>query len=438
MRIKVCWLGFVNFAKSSVKSMIESLVIDNFRGIRHLSVNLGGRMNLFAGENGAGKSTVLQALRYLMSWYVSRMMNREGRGMMLTQKDITQGQPFCRLIIKLEDGTTWKLFKKSSKFRGKAIDRTDLSDLTALTDVMVNDHERFGGYVKFPVVGFYGVDRAVAEVKPKLTKKSKMGPLDSYEIRLNNGHNFSKFFTWFREAEDLENEEYREKGTLLPNGQLTAVREALGRISPDYSHFRVSRNPRDFLMDKDGQQFSINQLSDGEKCYLTLVGDIARMLSMTNRGDADPLLGKGCILIDEVDLHLHPVWQSEILGRLTQIFPRCQFILTTHSPFVVSNVKSFEDDKFFLMEQCEAREVGGNTYGRRIDQILLEFFHVESLRNSEVEKAINQLWSHLSDKDYESEEYKRLKEWLRRRIDSSDEALARINLEEIKQKKATR
>ena len=110
MRIKVCWLGFVNFAKSSVKSMIESLVIDNFRGIRHLSVNLGGRMNLFAGENGAGKSTVLQALRYLMSWYVSRMMNREGRGMMLTQKDITQGQPFCRLIIKLEDGTTWKLF----------------------------------------------------------------------------------------------------------------------------------------------------------------------------------------------------------------------------------------------------------------------------------------------------------------------------------------
>ena len=82
--------------------------------------------------------------------------------------------------------------------------------------------------------------------------------------------------------------------------------------------------------------------------------------------------------------------------------------------------------------------MGGNTYGRRIDQILLEFFHVESLRNSEVEKAINQLWSHLSDKDYESEEYKRLKEWLRRRIDSSDEALARINLEEIKQKKAAR
>ena len=59
--------------------MIESLIIDNFRGIRHLNVRLGGRMNLFAGENGAGKSTVLQALRYLMSWYVARVLNRDGR-----------------------------------------------------------------------------------------------------------------------------------------------------------------------------------------------------------------------------------------------------------------------------------------------------------------------------------------------------------------------
>ena len=341
-------------------------------------------------------------------------------------------------MITLEDGTTWKLYKKSNKFRGRPTDRTDLTDLTAVADALVNDFERFGGYVKFPVIGCYGVDRAVAEVKPKLAKKSKMDPLDSYEVRLNNGHNFSKFFTWFREAEDLENEELRDKGTFVPDSQLNAVRDALGRVSPDYSHFRVSRNPRDFLMDKDGQQFSINQLSDGEKCYLTLVGDIARMLAMTNRGEANPLLGKGCILIDEVDLHLHPVWQSEILGRLTQIFPGCQFVITTHSPFVVSNVRPFEDDKFFLMERCEAREVTGNTYGKRIDQILLEFFHVGSLRNADVEDTLSKIWDHLSKKDQDSVEYKALKDWLKNRIDNGDMELARIKLEEIKQRKAVK
>ena len=392
-------------------------------------------MNLFAGENGAGKSTVLQALRYLMSWYVARVLNRDGRGLMLQQGDITQGQPFCRLIIHLEDGTSWKLYKKSNKYRGKANDRTDLTDLTALADALVSDHDRFGGYVRFPVVGCYGVDRAVAEVKPKLSKRSKSEPLDSYDSRLNNGHNFSGFFTWFREVEDLENEELREKGAFKPDGQLNAVRNALERVSKDYSHFRVSRNPRDFLMDKNGQQFSINQLSDGEKCYLTLVGDIARMLAMTNRGADNPLEGKGCILIDEVDLHLHPVWQSEILGRLTQIFTGCQFIITTHSPFVVTNVRQFADDKFFLMEDCKASEVTGNTYGKRIDQILLEFFHVGSLRNSEVEKHLSKAWEYLADNDHESKGYVSQKEWLRNHIDAADIEMARLNLEEIKQRK---
>lgn len=418
--------------------MIESLTIDNFRGIRHLNVHFGGRMNLFAGENGAGKSTVLQALRYLLSWYVARVMNHNGRGLMLNQRDITQGQPFCRLMIRLEDGTSWKLYKKSNKYRGKPTDKTDLTALTALTDALVTEYEHSGSYVRFPVIGCYGVDRAVAEVKPKLSKKSKMEPRDSYEVRLNNGHNFSKFFTWFREAEDLENERLRENGTFEPDGQLKAVRDALGRVSTDYSEFRISRNPRDFLMKKDGQLFSINQLSDGEKCYLTLVGDIARMLAMTNRGEPDPLAGKGCILIDEVDLHLHPVWQSEILGRLTQIFPGCQFVITTHSPFVVSNVRPFADDKFFLMEQCEMREVEGNTYGKRIDQILLEFFHVGSLRNADVEATLTRIWDHLSKKDQDSAEYKSLKEWLRGHIDNADLEIARINLEEIKQRKAAK
>ena len=418
--------------------MIESLTIDNFRGIHHLEVQLGGRMNLFAGENGAGKSTVLQAIRYLMSWYVARVLNRDGRGLMIRQDDITKGQPYCRLTIRLEDGTSWKLFKKNNKFRGKAIDKTDLSDLTVMTDVLVQDHGRFGGYVRFPVVGCYGVDRAVAEVKPKLLKKSKLEPLDSYDIRLNNGHNFSKFFTWFREVEDLENEQLREKGSYIPDGQLNAVREALGQVSPDFSNFKVSRNPRDFYMQKDGQQFSINQLSDGEKCYLTLVGDIARMLAMTNRGEDNPLEGKGCILIDEVDLHLHPVWQSEIIGRLTQIFKGCQFLVTTHSPFVVSNVRPFADDKFFLMEQCEAREIGSNTYGKRIDQILLEFFHVGSLRNAEVEQHIGKIWDYLAAKDQDSEEYQTLRNWLKSHIDPADEVMARINLEEIKQRKAVK
>ena len=343
---------------------IESLVIDNFRGIQHLDLHFGDRMNVFIGENGAGKSTVLQALRYLLSWFIARLFNRNGIGMKLSQSDITFGKSFCRLIIKLDDGTTWKLFKASNKYRGENIDKTDLLELTVLTDVLTNDYERFGKYVNFPAIGCYGVNRAVADVKPILAKKSKNDPLDSYDIKLNNGHNFERFFNWYREREDMENETLRNSGKLDADNQLSAVREALDRVSPKFGDFRVSRNPRAFMMKKERQSISMEQLSDGEKCYLTLIGDIARMLAMTNPGAENPLEGHGCILIDEIDLHLHPQWQSEILGRLTQIFPNCQFMVTTHSPFVVSNVKSFEKDKFFLMSHCEAQEATTNTYGK--------------------------------------------------------------------------
>ena len=84
------------------------------------------------------------------------------------------------------------------------------------------------------------------------------------------------------------------------------------------------------------------------------------------------------------------------------------------------------------------REVEGNTYGKRIDQILLEFFHVGSLRNADVEATLTRIWDHLSKKDQDSAEYKSLKEWLRGHIDNADLEIARINLEEIKQRKAAK
>ena len=414
--------------------MVESLTIDNFRGIEHLEVNFGHRMNVFVGENGAGKSTVLQALRYLLSWYVARMLNSEGRGIAIKQSDITSDKPFCRLKIVLDDGTQWQLCRKSNKYRGKMPYKTELTDLTMHANMLVEDHERFGGYVNFPVLGCYGVDRAVADVKPKLSKKSKLEPLDSYDARLNNGHSFISFFSWFREAEDIENETYRESGKLKADVKLSAVRQAMESVSKEFSGFRISRNPRDFLMKKGDKTFSINQLSDGEKCYLTLVGDIARMMAMTNVGEVNPLAGKGYVLIDEVDLHLHPQWQSEILGRLTEIFPNCQFVITTHSPFVVSNVRPFEDDKFFMMRHCEALEVTGNTYGKRIDEILLEFFRMQSLRNPEVEHVIDEIWNQLTSKNRDQGRLNQLKQWLMERVDNADEAVARINLEEARQR----
>ena len=166
---------------------ISYIRIENFRGVQSLELKFGDRMNVFVGENGAGKSTVLSALKYLMSWFTARMQSREGSGIFIKEEDITNAMPFCRLQIRLDDGTYWKLFRQRKNVREKAWDKTDLTELTALTDRLVAEHDDKNETIPYPMIAHYGVNRAVTEAKPELEKKSKMKPSDAYDGKLNNG-----------------------------------------------------------------------------------------------------------------------------------------------------------------------------------------------------------------------------------------------------------
>lgn len=81
-------------------------------------------------------------------------------------------------------------------------------------------------------------------------------------------------------------------------------------------------------------------LSDGEKCLLSLVGDLASRLAIADPIADNPLEGSGIVLVDEIDLHLHPAWQRKVTHILTRTFPNCQFIVTTHSPQVLGEIKA--------------------------------------------------------------------------------------------------
>jgi len=96
---------------------------------------------------------------------------------------------------------------------------------------------------------------------------------------------------------------------------------------------------------RDGRYYRIEQLSDGEKCTMALIGDIARRLALANPQRVDSNTGSGIVLIDEIELHMHPQWQRRILNNLSTTFPNIQFIITTHSPQVLG--EAGEDYKIF-------------------------------------------------------------------------------------------
>lgn len=411
---------------------IAFLKVENFRGIRKLELILGERMNVIAGENGAGKSTAIDAFRVLLSWLIARVKNSKGRGISLTDLDITKGEAFCLLEMGLSDGRRWRLVKQRSTDRQKLSETTNLQEMTELANAIVDEYEKHPSACQLPVFANYGVNRSVTDVPLRLHKSHKLSPLDVYNVQLDNVVKFRPFFEWYREREDIDNANFRYKSDYVADKQLLAVKNALEAIMPGYGNLRVDRNPMALVLDKEGVSFNIKELSDGEKCYFILVADIARQLAMTNLSLDNPLYGEGIILIDEVDLHLHPQWQSEVITKLTTIFPNCQFFVTTHSPFVVSNVKSYEADKFVLMRKGEAWMVPTNIYGKRVDKILLEFFGVKNLRNNDVQNYLDSAWNSLVAGEYDTPEFNNVTAWLRNHLDASDIEMAHINLEKAK------
>ena len=108
---------------------------------------------------------------------------------------------------------------------------------------------------------------------------------------------------------------------------------------------------------KHNQHLDVRQLSDGEKCLLALVGDLAKRLAIASPSMEEPLKGQAVVLIDEVDLHLHPQWRHQAIPGLLKTFPECQFVLTTHSPQVLSNVSC--NDIWYLAVSKDDETVQG-------------------------------------------------------------------------------
>lgn len=407
---------------------IEELYIENFRGIHKLEVKDLAYLNVIAGLNGAGKSSVLTAIKTLLSWLIARIRNQKGNGISIKDKDITNGENYCLLKIRLDNGVEWQLYKQHSKCRSKSEYKTELSMMNAFANELA-ESIRQDVKTDLPLIDAYGVNRVVNETPMRVRAAHKLNPLDALSVDMSNSVNFHDFFIWFREMEDIENESLRNTGVLEKDKRLEAVRYSIATIFNGYSDFKVQRNPKSFVINKGKEKFDFNQLSDGEKSYMALIFDIVRKMAMTHPSLENPLDGDGMVLIDEVDLHLHPSWQREVIDKLKQLLPNCQFFVSTHSPHVVSSVNLKSGDKLILITNGEAIEFLGNSYGRESNIVLADIFKMDSLRNPIVQYHIDKIWACLKNKDYESEEFNTEFSWLKDNVDSADSIFVQINLQ---------
>ncbi len=379
---------------------IDELKLTCFRGAIDLSLTLDRRLNVFVGVNGAGKSTVLDALALALSWATNRIRHSGSSGRPIDVAEITNGKSTAviELRCQAESGPVeWKLSK--SRAGHAAEDKSNFHQLSEYAKVVQGQIVATFEHVDIPLFAYYPVNRAVLDIPLRIRDRHQFTLLTAYDDALTAGANFRTFFEWFREREDLENENRRylddankPAGFSFPDRQLEAVRHALSSFLPEFTNLTVRRNPLRMEVEKQGQRLSVNQLSDGEKCMIALIGDMARRLSIANPTLATPLSGHGIVMIDEIDLHLHPKWQRLVVPKLLEVFPNCQFIVSTHSPHVITHVHPESLYRLLQTPQGMQAERPRESFGKNVDRILEDLMGLETTRPDSVEHDLKHLF----------------------------------------------
>jgi predicted ATP-binding protein involved in virulence len=361
---------------------VKRLQINAFRGIEALDLEFHPGANVLIGVNGVGKSSILECLAPFVLYYTDSLGKTSPIPFPFTEESIKLNHnASSNRITYVVSGNrllSWELNFERDKPEeiGLTLSASIQPSDATLLDTIEQLRKRQNiapETTNVPVGIYYPTKRDIpqklflSELKPKNPTSQPSLNTQALEGRLD----FTEFFTWFKEREDLENETRLETNPDHRDRQLEAIRNAIPVFLPGFSHLRIKRSPLRMVVTKNGQELIISQLSDGEKSLLTIIGDIARRLAICNPALENPLEGEGIILIDEIDAHLHPKWQRGIVPKLERTFPNCQFFIATHSPQIISDVRS---ENIYLLQQDADGEVIAvhpeGTYGRDTNQIL--------------------------------------------------------------------
>ena len=379
---------------------ISYIEFNNFKAFYSGRLSFDDNLTVIAGANGAGKSSVLDAINICLSWIVARIRSEEGRGNYIKEDQISVGQTSATLAAQFNEIGEVVIPNKAVRGITKSAS-IDIASLKEYSERKRQEILQTNFKTSIPVFAHYDVRRAVVDV-PLRVSETEFSMFDAYTDSLKGAANFRKFFQWFRAEEDIENEFLRESDTLTPHPALRAFRTALDRFLPLYRNIRVKRRPLRMEIDKDGVVLNISQLSDGEKIYIALIGDLCKRLALANPTLQDPTQGEGIVLIDEIDLHLHPNWQREIATKLPQVFPNIQFIISTHSPHVINSVPT--ESVRLLHNEMGKINISNAEYGYGLPSkiVLKDIMGLTDDLPNEVSALVNEIYSMLTNADINS------------------------------------
>ena len=382
---------------------VKKLILKNFRRFSDFEITFDKQLTLLVARNGAGKTSVLDAVAISLGAFLTRLPKITG--MTFKNADLQvfpngNKAPYVRITCESFAGEIWDRSekrdntKKTEKLIPKAKGLQQLNDFVDEFIDAQNEEREF----ELPIFIHYGTGRGVFDV-PQRTKGfgidfTRFGALSG---ALESRTNFKRFVAYFYALEDREaqlHKKHRSFDIELP--ELKAIRMAIHRLMPEFSNPRAI-SPAGMMIDwknsenSETKQLRIEQLSDGYRTTLAMVMDIAARMAEANPDMPDPLQTQGVVMIDEVDLHLHPAWQQTILSDLVRTFPQVQFIVSTHSPQIVSTVKPSQIRVIDWQGEEPTLMPIYFSEGAQFQQVLMDVLGVKSSRGFNETPMINLL-----------------------------------------------
>jgi predicted ATP-binding protein involved in virulence len=354
---------------------IDDLRLQNFRCFAACELNLHPTLTVLVAENAQGKTALLDALRLALQEFVNTVgrrkqphgFDRTDIHLRRSNQDVMESRLPTEFRVGGEvDGepVSWRhvLSKDTLHARTSTKDAKDirriakrLADQPDVNDILPTDPPTV-----LPVVSYYGTGRLydehrLTEGKRRLSESSPIRA-SAYLDCLSPSSSYKSFSAWFGQKwEQASDPRFRAVGfEARPENQLAAVREAVHAVleptgwaalswqklrEDDWGHVYGAGHIA--LEHPEKGRFPLNYLSDGVRNMAALAGDLAHRCVRLNPhlGEAAAKRTPGVVLIDEVDMHLHPRWQQLVVGLLRSTFPNVQFVVTTHSPHVLTSIR---------------------------------------------------------------------------------------------------
>ena len=392
---------------------IKNIKLKNFRCFEELDIDLNERCNVIVGVNGAGKSTILDALAISIGTYFAKIPT--AYSLPIQKEDILRKSFLTGSIISTEyqfpvvistkgivcgEHIEWE--REINGLKNKTTVK-NASSLIKIGHIQQQNIQNGNIDTILPIIAYYGTGRLYKKKNNRSSKEGtkKSSRLDGYTDALSLGTNEKQLLRWFEDMTLIKIQEDRE----IPELKIvkTAIEKCFEIGNRDVSDVSINYSVKSkdievsYRKNNKIEKLPLHMFSDGIRLTLTMVADIATRMAKLNPQLLDKVLeSPGVILIDEIDMHLHPSWQSRIITSLLETFTNVQIVTTTHSPIVISSIES---EYLRILKNNEI--IHPPAYFNREIEDILNIIMETDYRTEEVRELINQINQNIDNGEFD-------------------------------------